>query len=72
MRYKITRATLEHLIFTRVCEWGKASNLVPLGNDPILKVNPHGAVAIYFDKLHRDFWKYKFEAFDMVCGVDGA
>lgn len=46
--------------------------MVPFGNDPLWKVNPHGVMALYHDRLNMDFWKYKHEAFDIVCAVDGA
>lgn len=69
---KITRATVEHLIFTRVSEWGKATCTLPFGSEPLWKINPHGIIAVHFDKLQRDFWKFKFIAFELVCLVDGA
>lgn len=42
------------------------------GNDPLWKLNPHGAIALYSHKISSDYWSFKHQSFDIVCAVDGA
>lgn len=69
---KLTEDNLKFLILTRIKKWGKATKLMPFGNDSLWKVNPHGAIALYSHKILLEFWKYKFLSYDFVCAVDGA
>lgn len=72
MNKRVKREELEFLIQTRVEKWGKATNILGFGNDPLWKVNPHGAIALYSHKISKDYWHFKHQSFDIVCTVDGA
>lgn len=63
---------LEFLIRSRVEKWGKATKILSFGNDPLWKLNPHGAIALYSHKISEDYWRFKQQSFDCVCAVDGA
>lgn len=63
---------MEYLILTRMDKWGKATKAPPFGNDPLWRVNPLGAIALYTLKLWRKYWRYKMKSFDFVCAVDEA
>lgn len=69
---KITKETLEFLIFTRVNKWGAASHIINFSKDALWKVNPQGSIAIHLHSLSDSFWTYKYTQFEVVCAVDGA
>ena len=68
----IRRSVLVQLVFTRVNKWGETSKLIPFTADPLWKTNPSGAISIYHNKLSKEFWKYKFLTYEVVCAIDGA
>ncbi|KAL1807646.1 hypothetical protein ACET3Z_024636 [Daucus carota] len=63
---------LKGLIMFRVTQWGKVSNILCFGNEPLWKANPKGAVRVYYNRLSNDYWKFRQNSFDLVCSVDGA
>lgn len=69
---KMSRQALEFLIFERITNWGKVSGVLSFASDPLWKVNPLGAIALISHKISSNFWDFKFQAFDLVCAVDGA
>lgn len=40
----------------RVSSWGKVTGLVKFVSDPLWKVNPHRAIAVYYHRIRREFW----------------
>lgn len=68
----MNKATLEHLIFTRINKWGQASDLINFSDDPIWKLNPQGAIAVYFHSLGAKYWDSRKDYYELVCEVDGA
>lgn len=69
---KLNKDTLEYLILVRIERWGKATKILPFGNDNLWKVNPRGAITFHMHKISSQYWKFKAECYDLVGAVDGA
>ncbi|KAL1815403.1 hypothetical protein ACET3Z_017977 [Daucus carota] len=69
---RISRETLEELIFYRFGAWSKASGLIAFASTPLWRVNPQGALAVHCFTISKEFWHFKYVSFDFVCAVDGA
>lgn len=52
---RVAKGMLEFLIMTRLEKWGKATKLMEFGNDPLWKVNPQGALALYSQSISRRY-----------------
>lgn len=44
---RVTKENIEFLILTRADKWGKTTNFMVFGNDPLWRTNPQGAIALY-------------------------
>lgn len=55
------RKIIETLIFTRMNKWGLATQILDFGNEPLWRVNPHGAINIHFHLMGLSFWKFEYE-----------
>lgn len=69
---RISREVLEFLILSRTDKWGKATGCMGFGCDPLWRVNPQGAIALYNHRISQDYWKNKLLNYSTVCAVDGA
>lgn len=69
---KITKSSLEQILFMRISKWGKASGVMNFGFDPLWQVNPQGAIAVHQHSLNKNFWQMKGITFDIICATDGA
>lgn len=68
---RVSKSDIEFIILTRTEQWGKATNIMNFGSDPLWKLNPHGALSLYYNQVSRNFWRYKAENQDILCAVDG-
>lgn len=69
---RMSSKSLANLIIARINKWGSSSKIISFGNDTLWHVNPQGAIALYFYRVNKDYWKFKSDNFDLVCAVDGA
>lgn len=63
---------MQQLIMIRIWKWGEAAKIVDIGNSPLWKTNPVGALTLQHFQISGNFWKHKLEVYDIVCMVDGA
>ncbi|KAL1831571.1 hypothetical protein ACET3Z_001222 [Daucus carota] len=63
---------IEELIRARVTALGKVFKSICFGNDPMWRINPLGAIKVYYSKLSCDYLNTRFNSFDLVGGVDEA
>ena len=68
---RIKKSDLEELIFRRVSLWGSSLDFFKCGHMPLWRVNPQGALALYFHKATTKYWDFLGCSFEFICEVHG-